>query len=264
MISNKYNIIEKIKEGAFGTVYKGENIRTKELVAIKIEAKSDNLNTLKNEAKIYQYLGKQDGFLNLKWFGTKDNIMYIVTDLLGSSLKTLLNNNINFDLKKSLFIGIQIIKRIEVLHSKYLLHRDIKPDNFLFDLDYQTNKVYLIDFGLCKRFNINGKHIQQKNIKNIIGSPNFVSINVHNCIEPSRRDDLESCIYVISNIILGKLEWFDSKSNEEMVKLKINFKNKKEIPFIIRLMLDYIHKLDFNEKPNYDYLINLMYNEYAN
>jgi serine/threonine protein kinase len=261
MISNKYNIIEKIKEGTFGTVFKGENVRTKELVAIKIESKRSNLNTLKNEAKIYQYLGKQDGFLNLKWFGTKDNLIFIVTDLLGPSIKTLLNEEINFDYKKSLFIGIQIIKRIYVLHSYSLLHRDIKPDNFLFELDYQTNKVYLIDFGLCKRFNFNGKHIEQKNIKNIIGSPNFVSLNVHNRIEPSRRDDLESCIYVIANMLLRKLEWFDCKLNDEMINLKINFKTNMDTPYIIRLMLNYIHSLDFNETPNYEYLINLMSNE---
>ena len=119
----------------------------------------------------------------------------------------------------------------------------------------------MIDFGLCKRFNFHGKHIQQKNIKSIIGSPNFISLNVHKGIEPSRRDDIESCIYVIANMILGKLEWFDCNLNEEMFQLKIKFKNKKETPFIISLMLDYVHKLEFSEIPNYDYLINLMLNE---
>ena len=158
MISNKYKIIQKLSQGSFGTIYKAENIRTNEFVAIKFESKNSNSKTLKNEAKIYQYLGKQDGFPNLKWFGTKDNILFIVTDLLGPSLKSFSNHYNNFDLKKSLLIGIQIIQRVSILHSKYLLHRDIKPDNFLFDLNYQTNKVYLIDFGLCKRFSFNGKH----------------------------------------------------------------------------------------------------------
>ena len=68
MISNKYELIEKLNEGSFGQVYKGKHVRTGELVAIKIERKSANSSSLKNEARIYQYLAKEPGFLNLKWY----------------------------------------------------------------------------------------------------------------------------------------------------------------------------------------------------
>jgi serine/threonine protein kinase len=260
MIANKYRIIEKLNEGSFGQVFKAENIRTKELVAIKVESKTKQTNTLKNEARIYQYLGKNNIAPNLKWYGTNENNNYLVINLLGSSLKSLLLNGKKLSLNNSLIIGIQIIEAIKYIHNKSLLHRDIKPDNFLFGLENQTNKLYLIDFGLCKRYLYNGKHIEQKNIKRIIGSPNFVSINVHKGIEPSRRDDLESCIYIISNMILGDLEWFDCRSFAEMIIFKEKFKNTLGIPFL-KNMLNYVHLLKFNENPNYELLINILTNE---
>ena len=90
MLTNKYLIIEKIKEGSFGTIFKGKNIRTKELVAIKFEPNSIEKKTLKNEAKIYQYFGKIDGFPQLKWFGTNETHQFLVIDLFGNSLKEII------------------------------------------------------------------------------------------------------------------------------------------------------------------------------
>lgn len=260
MIANKYRIIEKLNEGSFGMVIKGENIRTKELVAIKVETKY-NVTTLKNEARIYQYLGKMIGFPKLKWYGSNENINYLVIDLLGPSISKILKSEKKISLQKSLIIGSQIIERIKDIHNKYLIHRDIKPDNFLFESNEETNKIFLIDFGLCKRYNYNGKHIEQKKISNIIGTPNFVSLNVHKGIEPSRRDDLESCIYVIANMILGDLDWFNCNTLTEMCVLKEKLRYKDDCPIFLKRMLEYIYLLDFNEKPNYDYLINIMLNE---
>jgi serine/threonine protein kinase len=212
MISNKYNLIEKISEGSFGSVFKAENIRTKENVAIKFEIKMDTIKSLKNEAKIYQYLGKINGFPQLKMFGTTDKVNYLVIDLLGKSLSNTILHFNKLSLKTTLLIGIQIINRIKVLHENQLLHRDIKPSNFLFGLEKDTNKLYLVDFGFSKRYTYNGTHIQEKKLTKIVGSLNFVSLNIHNYIEPSRRDDLESCIYIMLTMLLGKLVWFD-KSN---------------------------------------------------
>ena len=258
MISNKYNLIEKISEGSFGSVFKAENIRTKENVAIKFEIKMDTIKSLKNEAKIYQYLGKINGFPQLKMFGTTDKVNYLVIDLLGNSLSNTILYFNKLSLKTTLIIGVQMINRIKVLHENQLLHRDIKPSNFLFGLEKDINKLYLVDFGFSKRYIYNGNHIQERELTKIVGSPNFVSLNIHNHIEPSRRDDLESCIYIMLTMLLGKLVWFDKSNLNDIYKLKEQIILLEEVPSFIKNLLNYVRKMKFDETPDYNYIINII------
>jgi serine/threonine protein kinase len=267
ILANKYEILKRISEGSFGSVYKAKNIRTGELVAIKIERKNDNnINTIKSEAKIYQYLAKQHGFPQLKWYGTTEQFNYLVINLLVCSLTKLTKTQDYLTLKTILLIGIQLIQRIETLHSKYLLHRDIKPDNFLLG---SNNTLYLIDFGFCKRYEHNGQHIEDSNktTSTLIGTANFVSLNVHKGIEPSRRDDLESCIYILFYMFLSidtnknsNLNWFNIKELKKMVNLKKQLTNSMDpfIPTFIKKMLDSVRSLSFKEAPNYGYLIDIL------
>ena len=117
MLANKYKLIEKLKEGSFGIIFKGENVRTSELVAIKFEPKDIDKKTLKNEAKIYQYFGRLDGFPQLKWFGTNENNNYLVIDLLGISLTEMIQYYKAFCLRTVLLLGVQIIKRIQICQN---------------------------------------------------------------------------------------------------------------------------------------------------
>ncbi len=254
MIANKYKLLDKINEGSFGSVYKAQNIITNEYVAIKFENKYSLKKCLKNEAKIYQYLGKLNGFPQLKTFGTINNVNYLVMDLLGNSLA---NINNSLSLQNVLVLGIQMIKILESLHNKCLIHRDIKHTNFVL----KNNNLYLIDFGFAKRYNFNGIHIEETTTTNIIGSLNFVSLNVHKHIEPSRRDDIESCIYIILLLLFGKLEWSNKTNIEEIIFLKTQLTN---IPEFIKNLLYYTRQLKFTEKPNYDFLINILSEEYNN
>ena len=262
MIANKYKLIEKISEGSFGTVFKAENIRTKDFVAIKFEFKNDQIKSLKNEAKIYQYLGKIDGFPQLKMFGTTEQTNYLIIDLLGTSLLETIKQYNTLCLKTTLLLGIQIIKRMQSLHEKHLLHRDIKPSNFIFGLGSQTNKLFLVDLGFSKRFNYNGDHIQEKRISRIVGSPNFVSLNIHKHIEPSRRDDLESCVYVILTMFNGKLEWFDKSNLDTIYALKSKIIELDCVPEFIKIILLYIRNIKFEETPDYNYIIKIMINTF--
>jgi serine/threonine protein kinase len=264
IIDGKYELLEKLNEGSFGQVFKAKHVRTGELVAVKIERKNSEAgSSLKNEARIYQYLAKEQGFPTLKWFKSDEQFSYIVTNLLVYSLTNLVKIKGQIPLKNILQLGIQMIKRIETLHNKYLLHRDIKPDNFMLGPNKQ---LYLIDFGLCKRYDHDGKHIEETRRPNkpIIGSVNFVSLNVHKSIEPGRRDDIESCIYIILYLLQGgQLYWFKESNIKKIAILKEQLTTTNTLachPFIEKMLAN-IRNLAFQEEPNYGELINILEKE---
>jgi serine/threonine protein kinase len=255
MLANKYKLLEKLSQGSFGKVFKAENIRTGEIVAIKTEVKSKEQKSLKMEAKIYQYLANTEGIPQLKWFGATNNVNYLVTNLLEHSITSLVNEYGRLSVKTVLLLGTQMIERLEILHGHYLIHRDIKPDNFMINISDRTNKIFLIDFGFCKRYNYEGNHIEFKMNKTLIGTPNYVSLNVHKGCEPSRRDDLESCLYVMIYMLFGK---FFSLNKDEQDPLKILVLKKEQltnIPRFLTIAINYVRTLRFEEEPDYKYII---------
>lgn len=131
-------------------------------------------------------------------------------DMLGSSLEILFEHcKRKFDLKTVCMVGIQMIKRIEKVHEEGILHRDIKPDNFLIGgKDINKDFVYIIDFGLAKFYKeANGQHIPFKEGKNLTGTARYASLNTHIGQEQSWRDDLESIGHVLLYFIKGALPW---------------------------------------------------------
>lgn len=254
IINNKYKIIKKIGSGTFGSIYKGQNIRTNEYVAIKIEPIKHDLKLLKNESIIYQYLNGCYNIPSVKWFGKYNNNYYMVIDLLGPSLQDLIETKNKLCLKITLKIGIKIISIIKIIHDKGLVHRDIKPENFLFGLD-NFNKLYLIDFGLCKKIIFNNKHNQIKKTSGIIGSKNYMSINSHNNIELSRRDDLESIGYMLLYLYNGTLNWNNESNEIKISSMKQNILNYDNIPNVIINYIKLVKSLEYEETPNYNLII---------
>jgi serine/threonine protein kinase len=266
MIGRKYRLIEMIGEGAFGAVLKGEHVYNREKVAIKIEKKTSSVNMLKNESKIYLMLNKEDsvcGFPNLKWFGKDEQFYYMVLELLGESLtafKSTSSADLSIPLPIVAKIGVQIIQRIKSVHQKGLIHRDIKPDNFLFGLGRNNQTVYLIDFGFCKNYvTSEGEHILEgEKTSGVIGTPNFVSVNAHNLRALSRKDDIESAIYVLIYLFLPLKQWRkifkDDSTNDQikMVKMGLRSTNHSPLsgtPFAEALMI--CDALKYVEEPNY-------------
>lgn len=255
LINKKYRILGKIGEGSFGLIYKGENVRTRELVAIKVESIEKDMKLLKNESIIYQYLNNVQGIPTVKWFGKDEKNYYMVLNLLGESLQTIKNNS-TFSLINVLKIGIQTITLIKSIHDKGLVHRDIKPDNFLLGLNNDKKYIYIIDFGLCKSYITNNKHNPIKKTNNLIGSLTYASINAHDCIELSRRDDLESLGYMLAFFYLGSLRWNEltPENIESIKKLKKYIVIDSNLPPILVNYIKYIRSLEYDETPNY-YLI---------
>ena len=221
LIFGRYKILKQIGNGAFCEVYSGINKKTKELVAIKFEPKTSKSKSLKSEA-YYLFMLKSVGIPKLLSFGENKKYNILVENLLGKSLGKILNeNNKKIPLKDSLMIAIQIIERLEYLHSKLLIHRDIKLENFLIGYD-DPYIIYLIDFGFCQKYRSNrtGNHIKFSSTNIFIGTMFYGSINLLKGNQPSRRDDLESAAYMIIFLLKGSLSWESTKAKtkKELIK----------------------------------------------
>ncbi|GMH08546.1 hypothetical protein Nepgr_010386 [Nepenthes gracilis] len=151
VIGGKFKLGRKIGSGSFGELYLGVNAQTGEEVAIKLESVKTKHPQLHYESKLYILLQGGTGIPHLKWFGVEGEYNIMVIDLLGPSLEDLFNYcNRKFSLKTVLMLADHMINRVEYMHSRGFLHRDIKPDNFLMGLGRKANQVYIIDFGLAK------------------------------------------------------------------------------------------------------------------
>jgi len=220
-VGNKYRLGRKIGSGSFGEIYLGTNTQTNEEVAIKLESVRTKHPQLLYESKLYRILQGGTGIPNIRWFGVEGEYNVLVMDLLGPSLEDLFNFcSRKFSLKTVLMLADQMINRIEYVHSKCFLHRDIKPDNFLMGLGRRANQVYIIDFGLAKKYRdtVSYQHIPYRENKNLTGTARYASINTHLGIEQSRRDDLESLGYVLMYFLRGSLPWQGLKAGTKKQK----------------------------------------------
>jgi serine/threonine protein kinase len=161
-------------------------------------------------AVVSRILNLVAGIPSIHWFGVEGDYNAMVMDLLGPSLEDLFNYcKRKFTVKTTLMIADQMLQRLEFLHNNHFIHRDMKPDNFLIGHGKKQNLVYIIDYGLAKRYRDpkTGEHIPYKDNKSLTGTARYASVNAHLGIEQSRRDDLESVGFILIYFLKGSLPW---------------------------------------------------------
>lgn len=267
---------KKIGSGAFGEIYVGCHISSKLKVAVKLEViNNDKTPQLPHEVKVYSNLKNLVGIPKLFAFISKGKYNILVMQLLGKSIEDLFNSCKRiFTMKTVIVLSNHILDRIENIHSRCFIHRDLKPDNIMIGFNSNSKVIYIIDFGLSKRYKDpnTGIHIAYKEGKSLTGTARYTSLNTHLGIEQARRDDIETFIYIIIYLLKGNLPWQgikakNSKEKYEKIKnMKLEYKVEdlcKELPIQIKELLQYARNMTFKEKPNYEYIRNKL-NEIKN
>ena len=266
LIFKKYKPLQLLDSGSFSNIYLGYNITNKKYVAIKTELKNAPNSILESESFILFTL-KGYGIPEVFSYGRSKNHKILIQTLLGKSLLTLYNERHNrFTLYDVCSIAIQALDRIEWVHSKNYIHRDIKPNNFLIGND-DPNVLYLIDFGLAKKYKSDktGKHILPGVCKKIFGTVRYLSINALRGKESSRRDDIISIAYVLIIFLKGSLPWEADYFRKKSKYITMIYKREKITPEELCFGLPeqftdfvkYSYSLKFEQSPNYNYLRSL-------
>lgn len=261
-IADRFRLKRRIGSGSFGEIYVGEDLKTREEVAVKLESVQVQPPQLAAESRAYRILSDSVGIPKHIWFGTDNDYNILVLDLLGKSIEDLFAScRHKFTLKTVLMLADQIISRIECIHTKGIVHRDIKPENFVVGLNSKSNQVFLIDYGLSKSYkDARNKHIPFREGKPLTGTARYTSINTHLGREQSRRDDLESVGYMLVYFMRGSLPWMGTGVDNRRQKYEIIAEKKmstsvdvlcKGLPQEFTTYLSEVRKLEFDETPNY-------------
>ncbi|KAH0634263.1 hypothetical protein KY290_038506 [Solanum tuberosum] len=266
VVGGTYKLGRKVGKGYFAELYLGINVQTEEEVAVKLESTKTEHPQLHYESKLYRLLQGGTGIPNVRWFGVEGEYNAMVIDLLGPSLEDLFNYcNRRFTLKTALMLADQLINRIEYMHSRGFLHRDIKPETFLMGTGRKANQVYIIDYALAKKYRDHEtyEHIPFRENKRPTGTARYSSVSTHLGVEQSRRDDLECLGYVLMYFLRGSLPWQGLKADGKKQKYAKITEKKMLTP--IEVLCEsypsefisyfyYCRSLQFEDKPDYSYL----------
>eukprot|EP01071_Lankesteria_metandrocarpae_P007773 Lankesteria_metandrocarpae@DN4783_c0_g1_i1.p1 len=267
VLGGKWIIGNRIGAGAFGEVYAASSTDNRMQVAAKTEvARPGSPSMLLHEAKVLKNLRGGEGIAHFHGVEKSPSHNVLIMQQLGPSLESLFQRSgMSFSTICILTIAQQILKRLEYIHDKSYIHRDVKPDNFLIG-NNDPGRVYVVDFGLAKRYravNADGPPPTRRS-RSMVGTARYASLNSHSGIDLSARDDLESLGYVIMYFATGgNLPWqgLNVRSREDKHRKIYEAKMKTDIqtlceghPPEFATYIQYCRRLEFDAKPDYEYL----------
>ena len=261
---DKYKTIKKLGEGSFGKVYKAEY--NGEYYALKFESRSRTKSLLEMESTVMAYL-QGPNIPYIKSFGYSGDYNLLVMQYMDKSLEDILHIRKTFSIKTTAMIGFQLIGVLHFIHDKNFIHRDVKPDNCVMGSEELNENLYLIDFGLAKKYRSSRtlKQYPMTRKKKLTGTARYASIHALEGYEQSRRDDMEAVGYVMAYLLRGGLPWQGLKIKTKENKYKNILEKKKKIsseelfkgfPGEFAEILDNVKKLEYLEEPEYEMLRN--------
>jgi serine/threonine protein kinase len=266
---DKFYIEGLLGSGGFGSVYKTTHIETQKTFAIKVDKKRKG--NVKQESTILLEIQSGEGIPKVFEVGETEEFSYMIMELLGPSLsKIQKQQGGKLSVDTVVPIILQALYRLEFIHSFGIVHRDLKPQQFL--VGTGNNILYLVDYGLARKFMIDGNHIPYQNNCSRAGNSTYASLNNHLGIHQTRRDDVESLAYMAVSLMIGKLPWQQTVkmnsstkwNNVYQIKSTMNLQELcRDCPREFLSFIRYARALDFHEEPDYEYLRRMINNARA-
>jgi len=266
---------------------KGVDEDTRENVAVKLEPRADQASILQQEVQLYSMLASAAGIPHVVWSGGECDFNILVLQLLGPSLRDLFEFcGRRFSLKTVLMLADQLICRLKLLHSKDIVHCDIKPGNFLMGTGRTGNQVYVTDFGIATNYRSPRRRVvldpeiaamfpyteddsdddvseKRPDEDHLTGTAQYASIRGHFSMRPTPRDDMESLGYMLIEFLLGSLPWSNLSGPEDGIEARLILERKDSIateelcqgvPKEFKQFFDHVRSLSHHDIPKYEWL----------
>jgi len=271
LIKGRWRVAYQIGMGAFGEIYVARNISTHERVAIKVEIADEKKQALRAEVAIMRRLQGCPYVCHFISCGKQNNINFLVMELLGTNLSDLRKRQPRgcFSMLTICRLTCEMIEALRALHSMGVLHRDVKPSNFVLGGKYShpgdpeaQNRLYIIDFGLSRKFiDQNGEIKPPRPNAGFRGTARYASVNSHKGRELSPRDDLWSVLYMIIEFATGSLPWRTERDRDKVGEIKEKYMSGKKLvrglPNEFEEFMAYLLTLNYKDKPDYSLLIGI-------